>query len=526
MISLDNARERLGNFYKFEILCSTAIALLFIAICSSSMLNMTLTTDESAYFDVGKKALLGDFHIADMQRTPITIINAIFSNALHINIMDGRLSNFIVRFPTVLAGALLGFYVMIWSRSMYGTAGMFLSLVLYAFCPNIIAHTRLVTTDIYCALFIFMSIYHFTRYMRTGRKTDYLSLVFACGLAIVSKQTSLLLLVIIPAIAALYIFYDNTLKTRCSPLRILLAFAGILFTINIIYGFYFYSLDISRLSPNLPLSRLYLPLPQVFVDEFKLGIEYNRNGWATYLLGRYSTTGWWYYFPVIFILKMPLSFLVILSIALFTYKYAYKSLLIDEVAIIVAMLAIFIFYAFLCNVQIGIRYILPIFPFIFTLTGRAGLFFTMKNSLPIKMAITILAFCYVISSMSYYPHFIQYGNELLTNRLNLYKYFADSNLDWGQSDYYLDQYVANMLAKNCTVHVNPEEPVSGIVAVNATAYLGVSNSMRRRYTWLKGFKPIDQVAYNWLIFDTTSLDLKTLDTSSKVSDHTTSTLAN
>ena len=40
-----------------------------------------------------------------------------------------------------------GLVVFAWSRALYGVGGALLSLALWVFCPNVLAHTRLVTTD-------------------------------------------------------------------------------------------------------------------------------------------------------------------------------------------------------------------------------------------------------------------------------------------------------------------------------------------------------------------------------------------
>src|SRR5436309_10472634 len=55
----------------------------------------------------------------------------------------------------------------------------------------------------------------------------------------------------------------------------------------------------------------FLPIPRDYLPGLGAVIEHNRIGHPSYLLGEYSTHGWWYYFPVTFLLKVPLPLLLI-----------------------------------------------------------------------------------------------------------------------------------------------------------------------------------------------------------------------
>jgi predicted membrane-bound dolichyl-phosphate-mannose-protein mannosyltransferase len=72
---------------------------------------------------------------------------------------------FWARMPMILIGALLGVYVFLFARDMYGLGAGYVALALYSFSPNILAHTRLATTDIGVTCFSFISIYYFWKYL-------------------------------------------------------------------------------------------------------------------------------------------------------------------------------------------------------------------------------------------------------------------------------------------------------------------------------------------------------------------------
>jgi hypothetical protein len=52
------------------------------------------------------------------------------------------------RIPMIGIGVALGLILWMWSRALLGNEGALFALALFAFCPNILAHTPLVTTDV------------------------------------------------------------------------------------------------------------------------------------------------------------------------------------------------------------------------------------------------------------------------------------------------------------------------------------------------------------------------------------------
>jgi 4-amino-4-deoxy-L-arabinose transferase-like glycosyltransferase len=492
---------------------SCAILGLFFAICLLSMVNLTPTYDEPDYFDFGLKALTGDIHSVNMQRSPITAFNALFG--LIFGGYSSRLdflSLYTARIATVIAGVLLGCYVMVWSRRLYGSAGMLLSLTLFAFCPTVIAHARLVTSDIYCALFMFMFVFHLTAYLHTGKRSDYFFMIVAFSLAILSKQTAVLVLVVALLAGVSYVYWFRGEIKRFAFNKVLFAVVSVLFILNAAYGFYFYSMPLQESVLFYPISRLYLPLPQVFVDTFLLGMQYNKNGYPAYLAGQYSVQGWWYYFPVLFLLKMPIAYLILLVFQAVVGLKRRIVCTLDAFVLMTSVVVIGLFFVLFCHVDIGIRYIIPVLPFLFVLSGGVGRYVEERGVCVQRYLVASLVVFYIVSSLSFFPHFIQYGNEFVSRRIDLYKYFADSNLDWGQSYVYAAKYIRSTLAAGKVIHLNPDQPAEGIIIVNANALLDIFEPKHDKFSWLRdNFEPIDHVAYNWLVFDTA-------DTSSRINN--------
>src|SRR5262249_21049515 len=100
--------------------------------------------------------------------------------------------------------ALGGLVVFAWSSRLYGTAGGLLSLTLWTFCPNILAHGRLITTDIGATALGVGATYLFWRYLKSpswGRAT---AAGLALGAAELSKFSMLLLYAIWPLLWLLH----------------------------------------------------------------------------------------------------------------------------------------------------------------------------------------------------------------------------------------------------------------------------------------------------------------------------------
>ena len=65
------------------------------------------------------------------------------------------------RIPMILILILLGFFVFKWARELFGNCAGLLALFFFSFSPTLIAHGRLVTTDVGAAAGIFIATYYF-----------------------------------------------------------------------------------------------------------------------------------------------------------------------------------------------------------------------------------------------------------------------------------------------------------------------------------------------------------------------------
>ena len=155
----------------------------------------------------------------------------------------------------------------------------------------------------------------------------------------------------------------------------------------------------------------------------------SRTGLSTFLFGNYSNTGWWYYFIAAFLIKTPLPTIIfaLLSIGLLLKQRQVK---LQEYFLLVPVI-MFLIVSALSRMQLGLRYILPIYPFIFIICGK--LFNEALKGGKLFKYITVLGFgWYLYSALMIFPHYLTYFNEIAGGPANGYKCLIDSNIDWGQ----------------------------------------------------------------------------------------------
>ena len=246
-----------------------------------------------------------------------------------------------------------------------------------------------------------------------------------------------------------------------------------------------------------------IPLPGPYIEAAILGQYYNKTGQGhgqIYLLGSISQLGWWYYFPVAFALKTPLPTLALIFIALYlTARNRRFTLDSDETALGLSIAGLLVFFVFFCTAQIGVRYLLPVLPFLFTLVGQVATWKPRRLGRPWNAFLIVLSVWLPVSVFSYYPHYLAYFNEVCWNRLRLYRYLADSNLDWGQNNWYLTRYLQAHAGK--PIAINPERPATGTVIVSVNNLVGL-RSAEATYRWLRNeHAPVAHIGYSWVVYE-------------------------
>ena len=100
---------------------------------------------------------------------------------------------FLTRLPIIFVTVLLGALIFRWAAQRSGRVGALGALAFYVFCPNILAHGRLVTADVVTAATFTLSAYAFDRALQTSRRSWRVLSGLALGLALASKVSAVAL---------------------------------------------------------------------------------------------------------------------------------------------------------------------------------------------------------------------------------------------------------------------------------------------------------------------------------------------
>jgi len=163
-----------------------------------------------------------------------------------------------------------------------------------------------------------------------------------------------------------------------------------------------------------------------------------------FLLGSFSFSGWWYYYPVAFALKTPVTFLLLTVLAVCGLAYLAKTVKAyseEEKKSFFFLLGsfffVFLFFIVSCrsNLDIGIRYILPVYPFLAVFIAIS--FFLLRSHLKRSRQFlsAVLIACTLgsaVTGIMSFPHYLGYFNPFIGADENADRYLIDSNLDWGQ----------------------------------------------------------------------------------------------
>ena len=358
------------------------------------------------------------------------------------------------RTMVIFLGVILGWYVYRWALLLYGIKGGLLALFLYSFSPNILAHTRLVTTDFPATALAFIALYHFWSFSRQpGLKRAIVAGIFL-GLAFATKYNTLFVLFPM-ATWALWALVSALRKDPVAgpPRRLVVGLLamGVVAYITIwgVYGFHFrspkypkemsqgaiYSWDKNRPSSPLIASAMNVSLKaRILPESYLYGLcrllARSKEGHGAYLMGRISGTGWWYYYILAFLFKTQVSTLLLLLATLLFFTKIREATWTSLNFLLLPAVAVFLFTS-RQDVNIGLRYVLPAYPFLLVLIARV-VHYKSKHQKLARWILGLLCIWALWETALIYPHYLAYFNGLVGGPRGGRYMLVDSNLDWGQ----------------------------------------------------------------------------------------------
>jgi len=326
-----------------------------------------------------------------------------------------RLANL---FLGVLLVALIGW----WAFRLWGISPALLAMALASLEPNLVAHSALVTTDLGVALFIFLTIYLLWEYLQLPTWGRLTAVGVSTGLALVSKFSALFLVAALTLILALLVIAGEHCALPSNKNRIdrwsKIAHAGTLFLIVLFVAF-------------LTIFPVYLFQGIVpWVTGLREFLTHADTGHLSFLLGNYSSQGWWDYFGIAFLIKTPIGSLLLIAASLVLYRVG-KPLQRREAILLLILPALIFIATTQAKVNIGLRHILPVYPFLFVLASRLATV-RLQREWALALLIGVAMIFTAVSSLRISPHQLAYFNEFVGGPAEGYRYLSDSNIDWGQ----------------------------------------------------------------------------------------------
>ena len=454
------------------------------------------------------------------------------------------------RLPMMLLVLVLGVFLYKWTRERYGRKVGLVTLALFAFYPDIIAHGRLVTTDIAAALGYLVTLYYFDRALSRPSQKNTLLASVAFGLAQLLKFSSFLLfgvLLILVLVRALLDRDEGLAKKIWQYGKIY--FWTSLLSIILVWLVYIpfvrhtpVSIEHEVIERNLTADPKTLPLRN-FLHAFEgnaitrglghyllgamLVVGRVEGGNATFLVGQVAEKSIRLFFPAAWVIKTPLPIIILALVsiaALIIRRFRSKK---EAWSMWVILVPLIVYWAFTIkgSLNIGIRHLIPMVPFILILIAWLTSY-AMKVRWQLAGIGLLVAF-QIYHTLSYYPNFIGYFNNFVPKEKR-YQYLVDSSLDWGQDLLRLKKYVDENKISEIKVdyfggsvpsYYIPQSrawhssygPTTGWLAVSATFFqsskLYGPKEGKWSYSWLESYEPKAIIGGSILVYNITETDL-------------------
>ena len=458
------------------------------------------------------------------------------------------------RLPIMFLTILLGLFLYKWASELFGKRTALIVLVLYASYPEILAHGRLVTTDVAAGLGFAIAIYYFNKLIEKSTLKNILLAGLATGIAFLFKFSAAILPIaffLLILIRAIFFSADNNVFKNFKTLFRDWFFVCV---IALILAWLAYIPLVSHTSPAVEHQLIESNLPTIYLaglrnflhlfesnillralGHFMLGLflVFGRvaGGNDTFIIGQMSQKSFHWFFPVAWIIKTPIPIILLFfSTIVLMLRLQAKKLLDKKQSWILLMLItpflLYWFFSVVGSLNLGIRHLIPTVPFLLLMIGFLISYFINYNRHFLYLFIGI-AIVNVFSVYSNFPHFLSYFNESVP-KSQRYQYMIDSSLDWGQDLLRLKKYVADnhiqdikvdyfggskasfYMPESIPLHVS-DGPTTGWLAISASFYqsskLKAKFEHEQSYAWLDKFTPVTIIGDSILVYHISNTDL-------------------
>ena len=454
-------------------------------------------------------------------KTPIMLPGVLARKAAgSAGVTDAGTLRWFARAPSAIWLALLLGLVYAAGRAIGPRTGA-LAVAATALDPNLAAHASLATADMPFAAATLATLLSGYRFWARPSGLRAVLLGAALGVAFVAKVSAVLLL---PGLAVLPLLARRAERAGAVRRLAVLLLLAVVVAWAVVCGAYFgremgrplSAIDLrsgvfTRLAAAAPGLRLPVPAPLLTALDASLRAE--RGEWNVVVRGRRYTSGVWYYFAFLWLLKTPLLLLVaeIWGLArAMTRKdvrdHPWIRLLASNLGLVLA------YFSLAFHAQIGYRYVLMALPLAY-LVAAAGLATLAPGPLP-KVLGAAVVLSALAENLAYLGNPLSFTNVAVQPKRLAYRLLADSNIDWGQNREWLADWLRERewnAARIDPVHVLPGR---NVIDLNALAgvfdfeqhrwvreHIEPGGHLGHTYLWYL----VDDETFNRFLYDTRRL---------------------
>jgi hypothetical protein len=361
---------------------------------------------------------------------------------------------------------LLALLVFFWAREMFGNGAALLALLLFVFDPMMVANGPLIATDIGLTCCLFAAVYAFYRYVKRPSLLRLGLCALAAGLSLAAKHSAILLFPILLLLCAAEVMLnrraikinaeagnagaDSRQSRARTALRLSAASVAIaLVAVMVLWAFYGFryaarpdgnqivpptavflkGLDLPVEAHTIAFAERHHLLPEAYLYGLTDVLTLSNKGRPMYLFGRMYPAGRWFYFPTAFLIKSTLGLLLLLAL-LPLARALWRGELRREVVFLILPPVVYFGIAMTSKMDMGIRHVLPIMPFLIVLAA-AGAIVLSRKSRGWAWTVGALVALHVGSSLWAFPNYLPYSNEIFGGPNRTYRALSDANVGWG-----------------------------------------------------------------------------------------------
>ncbi|GAB4472273.1 MAG: hypothetical protein Kow00124_10110 [Anaerolineae bacterium] len=324
----------------------------------------------------------------------------------------------LARFSFILLGLLLAATAYRWAADLYGPWAALLALMLLALAPGILTFTALALPDMVLAAFYVMALFAGWRFTRSGGWRWLALAGVLSGLALASGPIAALLL---PSLLLVLAAVPPPVPTRLPrPLRSRLVLVPAAFLLLALIALVVLWAALGFPWQPFPLAG-YL---EQLIDLFRWGVIEGH----VYFNGMFSPTGWWFYQPLVYLIKTPVpALLVVLPAIIFALVRGVRRV---ELSVLIPLL-LYTALMLLPRFNGGYRLLLPM---VLLLSVFAARLVTVE--LPLRWVHPTLAGLMTLSSLAInilaYPDYLGFIDRAFGGTFSALSWLGGADLDLGQ----------------------------------------------------------------------------------------------